>query len=379
MKTADRLHIVKEYYFSKKLREIEQLRMQGHHVLNLAIGSPDLPPHHKVIEELQNTADLDTSHRYQSYQGIPELRGAISRFYQEKYQVEINPENEILPLLGSKEGITHISLAYLNPGDKVLVPELGYPTYQSVAEMVEAEAVRYPLLEEQGWEPDWTFFEQLDPKIRMIWINYPHMPTGTKGSLAWMERFVQVAREHKLLLVHDNPYSFILNDQPLSVFNVAGSSEVALELNSMSKTFNMAGWRVGWVCGSKEIIEPVLRIKSNMDSGMFKPVQMAAVKALSLDKEWYDRLNEIYTCRREKVFGFLDNIDCIYDKGQQGMFVWAKVKQGTGEELVDKLLHENYIFITPGIIFGSGGKDYVRVSLCSPEVLFSQAIDRLTK
>jgi LL-diaminopimelate aminotransferase len=379
MKTAKRLHQVEEYYFSHKLREIAQLRASGKNVLNLAIGSPDLPPHQTVIDALQSSAKHETSHGYQSYQGLPELRQAIAGFYQKKYHVSLDSSGEVLPLMGSKEGITHISLAFLNRGDKVLVPELAYPTYKAVADMVEAEVVAYPLLEENNWEPDWSFFETLDPGIRMIWINYPHMPTGAKGSLDWMERFVQIARHHDLLLVHDNPYSFILNDHPLSIFNVEGSREVALELNSMSKTFNMAGWRVGWVCGKRELIEPVLRIKSNMDSGMFLPVQKAAIQALSLDQAWHDQLNGEYGSRRKMVFDFLDRIDCSYDKTQQGMFVWAKVNVQSGATLVDELLYEHAIFITPGKIFGAAGENYVRVSLCSTEDVFRQAINRLNK
>jgi LL-diaminopimelate aminotransferase len=379
MKTANRLRKVEEYYFSHKLREIAKLRATGKNVLNLAIGSPDLSPHPDVISELQQTAEDQGAHRYQPYQGIPELRQAIADFYQRKYQVSLDSSDEVLPLMGSKEGITHISLAYLNPGDKVLVPELAYPTYQAVTEMVEAEVIRYPLNEEKNWEPDWSFFETLDPGIRMIWINYPHMPTGAKGSLDWMEKFVQIARHHDVLLVHDNPYSFILNDHPLSIFNVEGSREVALELNSMSKTFNMAGWRVGWVCGNKELIEPVLRIKSNMDSGMYLPVQKATIQALSLDQTWYDQLNGAYGSRRKRVFDFLDRIDCSYDKTQQGMFVWAKVNAQSGATLVDELLYEHDIFITPGKIFGAAGENYVRVSLCSTEDVFRQAINRLNK
>ena len=279
--------------------------------------------------------------------------------------------------MGSKEGITHISLAYLNPGDKVLVPSLGYPTYQSVTEMVEAEVIRYPLLPENGWEPDWSFFEKIDPKVKMLWINYPHMPTGVRGNREWLKRFVKIAQDNDLLLVHDNPYSFILNSYPISIFSIDGAKEVALELNSLSKTFNMAGWRVGWVSGRKELIEPVLRIKSNMDSGMFRPVQEAAIVALSLDDSWYQQLNNTYFSRKAAVQDMLDLLECTYDIEQSGLFIWAKTTQETGWELVDGLLDEFRIFITPGGIFGSQGDNYVRVSLCSPTSIFEKAIERL--
>lgn len=376
MQIARRLQTVKEYYFSRKLREVAQLRAEGHEVLNLAIGSPDLPPHPKVIQSLQEAA-MEYQNGYQSYQGLPELRAAIAQFYQHKYQVSLDASSEVLPLMGSKEGITHISLAYLNQGDRVLVPELGYPTYQSVTEMVEAEVIKFPLIAEKGWEPDWTFFDQLEGKPKILWINYPHMPTGARGTMEWLAKFVQIAKQHDLLLVHDNPYSFILNDRALSILNVEGAKEVAIELNSISKTFNMAGWRVGWACGRKELLQPVLTIKSNMDSGMYYGIQRAAITALSLGEDWFDELNEVYRKRRAKVFQLLDALNCTYDTNQQGMFVWAKVHQGSGELLVDELLENHHIFVSPGKIFGQAGESYVRVSLCSDEAMFDQAIKRV--
>lgn len=377
MQTARRLDIVKEYYFSQKLREIAALEAQGHKVLNLAIGNPDLPPHSEVIGALTKSAHQDQVHGYQSYQGHPDLRKAIAGFYLKQYQVSLDPRDEILPMMGSKEGITHISLAFLNSKDKVLVPELGYPTYQSVSEMVEAEVIRYPLQSDINWEPRWDFFDQLDNGVKAIWVNYPHMPTGTAGSIEWLAKFVEIARRNDILLIHDNPYSFILNDRPTSIFNVPGAREIAIELNSLSKTFNMAGWRVGWACGRRELIEPVLRIKSNMDSGMFLPIQRAAIAALSLGQDWYDQLNVIYKQRRKKAFEFLEKLHCSFDTTQQGMFVWARVYQGTGEELVNRLLSDQHIFITPGVIFGQIGQHYVRLSLCNSEEKFDQAIEKL--
>lgn len=378
MQTAKRLEKVKEYYFSRKLKEIARLKSAGYDVLNLSIGSPDLPPHPSVIKSLQDAA-ISGPNGYQSYQGLPELRGAISDFYKSKYNVAFNPEEEVLPLMGSKEGITHVSLAYLNPQENVLVPELSYPTYQSVTEMVDANVIKYPLLPEKAWEPDWSFFDQLKGNPKVLWINYPHMPTGAKGELAWLEKFVTIAKHHKMLLVHDNPYSFILNEEPHSIFNIAGAKEVAVELNSLSKTFNMAGWRVGWVCGKAKLLQPVLSIRSNMDSGMYYGIQKAAITAMKLDDEWYQRVNDTYRKRRDKVFELLDLLRCKYDKKQQGMFVWAKVTSGTGESLVDELLQENHVFITPGNVFGEAGKEYVRVSLCSPKTIFEQAIDRIRR
>lgn len=377
MRTAKRLQTVKEYYFSQKLREIATLKAQGHDILNLAIGSPDLPPHPSVIDSLKTAASAAGNNGYQPYQGLPELRHAIADFYVTKYDVSLNARDEILPLMGSKEGITHISMAYLDAGDRVLVPELAYPTYQAVAEMAEAVTDRYPLSESTRWEPDWSYFDRIDPQTKILWINYPHMPTGTGGTKEWLEKFVNISKEKDLLLVHDNPYSFVLNDQPRSIFSIAGAKEVAIELNSLSKTFNMAGWRVGWACGSKSLLEPVLRIKSNMDSGMYAGIQHAAIKALQLPDQWYVDLNKEYASRREKVFEWLDHLGCNYDTAQQGMFVWAQVSGRSGDTLVDELLYDHHIFITPGKVFGEAGKNYIRVSLCSPVVKFEEAIKRV--
>lgn len=379
VETATRLGGVEEYYFSRKLEQIRQLNAAGHDVINLGIGSPDLPPAPEVIEELTHAAVNPANHQYQSYRGLPELRNAIAEFYHCQYQVTIDPATEVLPMMGSKEAITHISLAFLNPGDQVLIPALGYPTYTSVTRMVEADPVYFPLVEDRNWEPDWDFLESLDTeKVKLMWINYPHMPTGEKGSSEVLDRLVQYATSRGILLCHDNPYSFILNDEPRSIFGCKNAKDCCIELNSLSKTFNMAGWRVGWAVAAPEIIQAILKVKSNMDSGMFKPVQMAAVKALGLPQDWYDSLNKTYSNRLHLVYQLLDKLDCQCQKEAAGMFVWAKVPDGlTGVELSDELLEKHHVFITPGMIFGQAGMNYIRVSLCSPEQRFEAAINRI--
>ena len=378
MQTANRLKEVQEYYFSAKLREIRALEKEGKEVLNLGIGSPDLLPPNQVIEQLKMGSDLQGANQYQSYQGLPAFREAIAEFSKNRLNIVLNPEDEILPLMGSKEGIAHISLAYLNKGDQVLIPELGYPTYTSVTKMVEAEPIYYPLNESDDWCPDWKFFDQLDySKIKLIYLNYPHMPTGARGSQKILAKFVDIAIKHKLLLIHDNPYSFILNDQPLSIFSVEGSKTCALELNSLSKSFNMSGWRVGWLSGASENIKNVLRIKSNLDSGMYQPIQRAAILALQQDERWFEQLNHTYKIRRNCVFRLLDKLNCAYQKGQSGLFVWAQAPMMDVDVLIDDLLVNKHIFITPGHIFGAKGRRYLRVSLCAPAEIFEQAILRL--
>ena len=378
MQTANRLKEVQEYYFSAKLREIRALEKEGKEVLNLGIGSPDLLPPNQVIEQLKMGSDLQGANQYQSYQGLPAFREAIAEFSKRQLNIVLNPEDEILPLMGSKEGIAHISLAYLNKGDQVLIPELGYPTYTSVTKMVEAEPIYYPLVEQDDWCPDWKFFDQLDySKIKLLYLNYPHMPTGAKGSQEILEKFVEIAIKNKLLLIHDNPYSFILNDEPLSIFSVEGSKTCALELNSLSKSFNMSGWRVGWLSGASENIKNVLRIKSNLDSGMYQPIQRAAITALQQDEKWFEQLNRTYMARRECVFRLLDKLNCTYQKAQSGLFVWAQVPVMDVDVLIDDLLANKHIFITPGHIFGAKGRRYLRVSLCAPIEVFEQAILRL--
>jgi LL-diaminopimelate aminotransferase len=388
MQTSKRLEGIGEYYFSQKLREIDELNKQGKNVINLGIGSPDLPPHADVVKTLQEESAKPNVHAYQSYKGSPVLRKAISDWYKKWYDVELNPDTEIMPLLGSKEGIMHICMTYLNAGDKVLVPNPGYPTYRSAVKLAGGECVDYDLTEENNWEPD---FEELDKIVssptgggqegafKLMWINYPQMPTGQLPSASLFEKIVAFGKKHNILICHDNPYSFILNDAPASILRVPGAKEIAIELNSLSKSHNMAGWRVGVMSGAKERIDEVLRFKSNMDSGMFLPAQLAAAKALQLPQSWYTEVNAIYKKRREKVFELLDLLQCVYDKNQAGMFVWAKIPAGykTGYELSDEVLYGTGVFITPGGIFGKAGDGYIRVSLCSPEEKFTESIKRI--
>ncbi len=379
MKTSKRLKGIGEYYFSQKLREIEEFNKTGTPVLNLGIGSPDLPPHPDVIKTLQEEAARPNVHAYQSYKGSPLLRKAMANWYQQWYGVTLNPDTEILPLIGSKEGIMHICMTYLNKGDEVLVPDPGYPTYSSAIKLAGGKAVPYDLLASNQYEPDFDQLKKKAGKIKLMFVNYPQMPTGQLPSVVLMEKLVRFARKNNILIVHDNPYSFILNDQPMSLLSVKGAKEVVIELNSLSKSHNMAGWRVGMLCGSPERIEEVLRFKSNMDSGMFLPVQLAAAKALGLGKEWHASVNEVYRTRREKVFQLLDLLGCRYSKEQAGMFVWAAIpgKYKDGFELSDDVLNKARVFITPGGIFGRAGTAYIRVSLCSPVEKFEEAIQRI--
>ena len=379
IQTAKRLETVEEYYFSKKLREVRSLVAAGKPVLNMAIGSPDLDPPKEVVQAIQEAVVVDGAHKYQSYQGLPELRGAISDFYKEKYDVILNPDSEILPLMGSKEGIMHISLAYLNPGDEVLAPNPGYPTYTSVANLVGAKPVYYNLIEENNWEPDFHSLSKLDlSKVKIMWVNYPHMPTGASGNIELFKKMVDFAKKHSILLVKDNPYSFILNDSPLSILSIEGAEEVALELNSLSKTFNMAGWRVGMVSGSADKIDAILKVKSNMDSGMFQGIQRGAIAALRISNGWYDKMNAIYKERRELIWEMATLLGCTYDKTAKGMFVWAKLPKGVDAiQFIDNILYQNDIFIAPGDIFGSNGKGYIRFSLCVTKENIREAIKRL--
>ncbi len=379
---AGRLNGIVEYYFSQKLREIEELNKNGEPIINLGIGSPDMPPPPEVIKVLQDESAKSNVHAYQSYKGVPALRKAIAGWYQKWYGVEVNADTEVLPLIGSKEGIMHISMSYLNEGDEVLVPNPGYPTYRSATLLAGGKCIDYELKEDNGWEPHFEALERQDlSKVKLMWANYPHMPTGQAPSREIFEKLVAFGRKHNILICHDNPYSFILNEKPMSLLSVEGAKDVALELNSLSKSHNMAGWRIGMLCGNKQRIEDVLRFKSNMDSGMFLPLQLAATKALTLDKKWHDELNTIYKKRREKVFELLDNLDCIYNREQVGLFVWAKIPDTylDGYALSDDVLKNARVFITPGGIFGSAGDKYVRVSLCSTEEKFKEALDRIAK
>lgn len=380
MTLSHRLDGIGEYYFSSKLREIDELNKAGKQIINLGIGSPDLPPHPNVIQVLQNEASKDNVHAYQSYKGSPVLREAIAEWYQKYYAVSIAPATEVLPLLGSKEGIMHICMTYLNEGDQVLIPNPGYPTYTSAVKLAGGTPLYYELTADNHWAPDFENLEKSDlSKVKLMWVNYPHMPTGQMPSKLLFEKIIAFAKKHQILICHDNPYSFILNETPMSLLSIEGSKEVVIELNSLSKSQNMAGWRVGMLIAAEERINEILRFKSNMDSGMFLPVQLAAAKALSLDQTWYESVNKIYQARREKVFELLDVLNCVYSKEQVGMFVWAKIpsQYKDGYALSDKVLYDANVFITPGGIFGSAGNGYIRVSLCGSIEKFSEAIKRI--
>lgn len=379
MEVAQRLQTVQEYYFSKKLREVRGMIAEGKPVINMGIGSPDMAPAPEVIQAMQASVADAGAHQYQSYQGIPELRKAITDFYQEYFNVVVNPDSEVLPLMGSKEGIMHISMAFLNQGDEVLIPNPGYPTYTSVTKLVEATPTYYDLAADSDWFPDIDALEQTDlSKVKIMWLSYPHMPTGAKPTKAMFQKLVAFAQKHNILLVNDNPYSFVLNDDQLSILEIEGAKEVALELNSLSKSFNMAGWRVGMVLGSAENINAILKVKSNFDSGMFYSVQKGAVAALQLKKEWFQQLNEVYAKRKALTLQLVKKLNCTVDENAVGMFVWCKLPEGitSSEAFIDTILQEKNIFITPGTIFGSQGEGYIRFSLCVPEEKIAEAINR---
>ena len=378
--TSKRLEGIGEYYFSKKLREIDDLNKQGKNIINLGIGSPDLPPHPDVVKVLQEEAAKPNTHAYQNYKGSPILRNAVADWYAKWYNVSLSADTEILPLIGSKEGIMHICMTYLNEGDIALVPNPGYPTYRSAVKLSGGMCVDYDLTEANNWQPDFAQLESQDlSKVKLLFVNYPHMPTGQLPDVVVLNKLIAFAKQHHILIIHDNPYSFILNDNPFSLLSLDGAKEVVIELNSLSKSQNMAGWRVGMMVATKERIDDVLRFKSNMDSGMFLPVQLAAAKALSLGKDWYDSINTIYQQRRVKVFELLDLLGCSYSKNQVGMFVWAKIpsEYKDGYALSDEVLYENNVFITPGSIFGTAGSGYIRVSLCGSVERFEEAIQRI--
>ncbi|HBK70312.1 MAG TPA: aminotransferase [Flavobacteriaceae bacterium] len=378
---SNRLKEVQEYYFSRKLREVRQLKAKGKPIINIGIGSPDLDPPLSVSRAMVATIEKNHIHGYQSYQGLPELRDAITNFYLRHFDVELNPENEILPLMGSKEGIMHISMAFLNAGDEVLIPNPGYPTYTSVTNLLEATPVFYDLNDENDWFPDLEYLSKFDlSKVKLMWINYPHMPTGKNGTKALFEDLIAFAKKHDILLINDNPYSFILNDNPLSILNIKGAKEVALELNSLSKTFNMAGWRVGMLLGSAEHIKTVLQVKSNMDSGMFYGIQQGAIAALQTDDSWFNNLNTIYTKRRNIAWKIAERLDCTYDTDASGLFVWAKLPLSKdAEQVADELLYDYAVFLAPGTIFGSNGKGYIRISLCVTEDVLNEVLHRILK
>ena len=380
MHVAKRLEGIGEYYFSQKLREIDDMNKAGKQVINLGIGSPDLPPHPDVIRALHEEAVKPNQHGYQNYKGSPVLRNAVSAWYKKWYDVTLNPDTEILPLIGSKEGIMHICMTYINEGDSVLIPNPGYPTYKSAAKIAGGNVIDYTLTKENNWLPDFAALEKTDlQKVKLMFVNYPQMPTGQLPTKELFEQLVAFAKKHTILLVHDNPYSFILNDKPLSLLSVEGAKEVAVELNSLSKSHNMAGWRIGLLVGAKERINEVLRFKSNMDSGMFLPLQLAAAKALELEENFHAEVNKVYRQRREKVIDLLQLLHCTFDEKQAGLFVWAAIPAGykDGYELCDKVLYESNVFITPGGIFGNAGDKYVRVSLCSSLEKIEEAIERI--
>ena len=382
MNTAKRLEGIGEYYFSQKLREIDEMNKAGKKVINLGIGSPDLPPHPEVIKTLHEEALKPNQHGYQNYKGSPVLRNAISKWYKKWYNVELNADTEILPLIGSKEGIMHICMTYLNDGDKVLIPNPGYPTYSAAAKIAGADILEYELKEENNWFPDFEEIEKNDlSKVKLMFVNYPQMPTGQLPTKELFNKLVVFAKQHEILIIHDNPYSLILNETPMSMLSADGAKDVIIELNSLSKSHNMAGWRIGMLVGDKQKIDDVLRFKSNMDSGMFLPLQLAAAKALELGQNWHDEVNIIYRERREKIFELLASLNCSFDKNQAGLFVWASIPLGykDGYELSDKILKESNVFLTPGGIFGSAGDKYIRVSLCTTEEKIEEAMLRVKK
>ena len=379
IKAAKRLDTVQEYYFSKKLREVRGLAAAGKPIINMGIGSPDLQPPVEVLAAIKSSLNDPNAHKYQSYQGLPELRSAISEFYKNKFSVDTNPEDEVLPLMGSKEGIMHISMAFLNEGDKVLIPNPGYPTYTSVTKLVGAEPLFYNLSDANNWQPNYKELEEQDlSDVKIMWVNYPHMPTGTNATLETFEKLVAFGKKHQILIINDNPYSFILNDNPLSILQVEGAKDTALELNSLSKTFNMAGWRVGMVLGNAAYISEILKVKSNMDSGMFYGIQKGAIEALQLPDTWFTVQNKIYEERRVLIWKLADKLGATYNKNATGLFVWAKIPEGKkAEEVTDAILYDKDIFITPGTIFGSQGEGYIRFSLCVTTAKIKEAISRI--
>lgn len=379
---AQRVSEIQEYYFSKKLKEVARLNAQGADIISLGIGGPDRPPHQDVIDTLCNEAQVDGNHSYQPYVGITQLRQAFARWYERWYNVTLDPDTEIQPLIGSKEGILHISLAFLNPGDGVLVPNPGYPTYTSVSRLAQAEIFTYDLKEENGWYPDFDAMEKLPlERIKLMWINYPHMPTGTPATIDLFHKIVDFGRRRNIVIAHDNPYSFILNERPMSLLQIDGAKEIVIEMNSLSKSHNMAGWRVAMLASNSTFVNWVLKVKSNIDSGQFKPLMLAAAKALDVDASWYKTLNEVYQSRREVAEQIMTALRCKFDPNQRGLFLWGRIPDDalSSEALADRVLYDARVFITPGFIFGSNGDRYVRLSLCATEENMRRALDRINK
>ena len=377
---ADRVGSIQEYYFSKKLKEVAEMNAQGKNVISLGIGSPDLPPSEETIETLCTHAHQANEHGYQPHVGIPELRQGFADWYRTWYGVELDPKSEIQPLIGSKEGILHISLAFLNPGDGVLIPNPGYPTYSSVSKLVGAKLIYYDLLEDKGWQPDFDALEQMDLSgVKMMWTNYPNMPTGGNATPALYERIVDFGRRHGILICNDNPYSFILNEHPLSILAVPGAKEICIELNSMSKAHNMPGWRMAMLASNAQFVQWVLKVNSNIESGQFKPMQYAAAKALQADKSWYDGMNRVYRSRRDLAGQIMEALGCTYDEQQVGMFLWGRIPDSaeSAEAIANKVLYEARVFLTPGFIFGSRGERYIRISLCCKNEALQEALNRV--
>ena len=377
---ANRVGSVQEYYFSRKLKEVAEMNAAGKNVINLGVGSPDLPPSERTIETLCEHARQPNEHGYQPYVGIPELRKGFADWYKKWYDVDLDPKTEIQPLIGSKEGILHISLAFLNPGEGVLVPNPGYPTYSSVSKLVEANLISYELKEELGWQPDFDELEKMDlSNVKLMWTNYPNMPTGANASMELYEKLVAFGKKHGIIICNDNPYSFILNEYPSSILSVPGAKDICIEMNSMSKAHNMPGWRMAMLASNAQFVQWVLKVKSNIDSGQFKPMQYAAVEALSAPKEWYDNMNQVYRSRRNLAGQIMRTLGCEYDEKQVGMFLWGKIPDSCAdvEELTEKVLHNARVFITPGFIFGSNGKRYIRISLCCKDHKLEEALKRI--
>ena len=377
---ARRVATIKEYYFSKKLREVAQLNAQGRDIISLGIGGPDRPPHPDVVETLCTEASKHDAHGYQPYVGLPALRRAYAQWYERFYGVTLDPDREIQPLIGSKEGILHTTLTFVNPGDGVLVPNPGYPTYTSVSRLAEAEIFTYDLREQTGWQPDFDALEQLPlERIKLMWVNYPHMPTGRCASLELFERLVDFGKRHGIVIVNDNPYSFILNEHPLSILAVPGAKEICIELNSMSKAHNMPGWRMAMLASNAQFVQWVLKVNSNIESGQFKPMQYAAAKALQADKSWYDGMNKVYRSRRDLAGQIMQALGCTYDEQQVGMFLWGRIPDSaeSAEAIANKVLYEARVFLTPGFIFGSRGERYIRISLCCKNEALQEALNRV--
>ena len=377
---ARRVQQVQEYYFSRKLKEIAEMNAKGADIISLGIGGPDRPPHHDVISTLCQEVQKENAHGYQSYVGLPELRAAFSQWYKTYYNVELNPSNEIQPLIGSKEGILHTTLAFINPGDGVLLPNPGYPTYTSVSRLAEAELFTYDLTEENNWEPDFEALEKLPlEKIKLMWVNYPHMPTGKRASMELFQKLINFGRKHNIVIVNDNPYSFILNDNPISILNIEGAKDIAIEMNSLSKSHNMPGWRIGMLASNPTFIQWILKVKSNIDSGQFRPMMLAAVEALRQGKEWYENVNATYAKRRLIAEEIMNVLGCRFDPEQSGLFLWGRIPDTAigSEQLADNILYNARVFITPGFIFGSNGERYIRISLCAKEDKMFEALERI--